>query len=150
MRVWKWNEMNALLIIGRVLFALIFINSGYGHIKNLAAMTGYAQYKKVPAAKLSVIASGLMLLAGGLSVLLGVWVDLGALLLVVFLIPTAILMHNFWTIEDAMAKAGDAAQFFKNIALAGAALILFAILHKVGADHDAIFGSHVGSLLLWK
>ena len=142
--------MNALLIIGRVLFALIFINSGYGHFKNLAAMTGYAQYKKVPAAKLSVIVTGLLLLAGGLSVLLGVWVDLGSLLLIVFLIPTALLMHNFWTIEDAQAKAGDAAQFFKNIALAGAALILFVVLHKNGSDDPSILGNHIGNLLLWK
>ena len=113
-------------------------------------MTGYAQYKKVPAAKLSVIVTGVMVLLGGLSILLGTYADLGALLLVVFLIPTALLMHNFWTVEDPMAKAGDAAQFFKNIALAGAALILFAILHKNGTDDPASLGNHVGHLLLWK
>ena len=142
--------MSAVLIIGRILFAFIFINSGYSHFKNLASMTGYAQYKKVPAAKLSVIVTGVMVLLGGLSILLGTYADLGALLLVVFLIPTALLMHNFWTVEDPMAKAGDAAQFFKNIALAGAALILFAILHKNGTDDPAILGNHVGHLLLWK
>ena len=141
--------MNALLIIGRVHFALIFINSGYSHFKNLAATTGYAQYKKLPAAKLSVIVSGIVILAGGLSVLLGVWADLGFLLLAIFLIPTALLMHNFWTIEDQMAKAGETAQFFKNIALAGAALILFVVLHK-NADDATIIGSHIGNLLLWK
>ena len=142
--------MNALLIIGRVLFAFIFINSGYSHFKNLASMTGYAQYKKVPAAKLSVIVTGLMVLLGGLSILLGAYADLGALLLVVFLIPTAVLMHNFWTVEDPMAKAGDAAQFFKNIALAGAALMLFVILHKNGGDDPKIIGSQISHLLLWK
>ena len=142
--------MNALLLIGRLLFAFIFINSGYSHFKNLASMTGYAQYKKVPAAKLSVIVTGLMVLIGGLSILLGTYADLGALLLVIFLIPTALLMHNFWTLEDPMAKAGDAAQFFKNISLAGAALILFVVLHKNGVDDPKIIGSHIGDLLLWK
>jgi uncharacterized membrane protein YphA (DoxX/SURF4 family) len=46
--------MDLVLIIGRILFALIFINSGIAHFTKTAAMTGYAQYKKVPAAKASV------------------------------------------------------------------------------------------------
>jgi hypothetical protein len=42
-------------------------------------------------------------------------------------------MHNFWTIEDATAKQGESINFFKNIALAGAALIIFALVAN-GAD----------------
>jgi uncharacterized membrane protein YphA (DoxX/SURF4 family) len=59
-------------------------------------MTGYAQSRGVPAARAAVLLGGLLLLLGGLSVLLGVWADLGALLLLVFLVPTAVLMHGFW------------------------------------------------------
>jgi uncharacterized membrane protein YphA (DoxX/SURF4 family) len=72
--------MDILLVIGRVLFALLFINSGIAHLTKLEAMTGYAQFKKVPAAKLSVIVTGLMLVVGGLYVALGVYADLGGLL----------------------------------------------------------------------
>ncbi|MEY3685721.1 MAG: hypothetical protein RJB00_671, partial [Actinomycetota bacterium] len=42
--------MDILLIVGRVLFSLLFISSGVAHLTKLQAMTGYAQYKKVPAA----------------------------------------------------------------------------------------------------
>ena len=96
-------------------------------------MTGYAQYKKVPAAKLSVILSGLMILVGGIFVALGIYADLGALLIALFLIPTAFMMHNFWTIQDAQAKQAETINFFKNLSLAGAALIIFVL---VGSGTD--------------
>ena len=94
--------MDIVLIIGRVLFALLFISSGVSHLTKLEAMTGYAQYKKVPAAKFSVVLSGLMILVGGLYIAFGVYADLGALLIALFLIPTSFLMHAFWKETGAM------------------------------------------------
>jgi len=125
--------MNTVLVIGRVLFALIFINSGIAHLTKLEAMTGYAKYKKVPAAKLSVIVSGLMILVGGLYIALGIYADLGALLIALFLIPAAVLMHAFWKETDATAKQNESIGFFKDLSLAGAALIIFALV-ATGTD----------------
>ena len=125
--------METVLIIGRVLFALLFINSGITHLTKLPAMVGYATYKKIPAAKFYVIVTGLMILTGGLYVALGVYADLGALLIALFLIPTAFLMHAFWRESDATAKAGESAHFFKDISLAGAALII-CVLVGSGVD----------------
>jgi uncharacterized membrane protein YphA (DoxX/SURF4 family) len=119
---------DVVLLVGRVLFALIFINSGIAHLTKLNAMTGYAQFKKVPSPKLAVIVTGLMLIIGGLYVALGIFADLGALLLAIFLIVSAFMMHNFWKIQDEQAKQGETINFFKNIALAGAALIIFALV----------------------
>lgn len=120
--------MDVVLVIGRVLFALIFINSGIAHLTKLEAMTGYAKYKKVPAAKLSVIVSGLIILVGGLYIALGIYADLGGLLIAIFLIPTAVIMHAFWKESDATAKQNESIGFFKDLALAGAALIIFALV----------------------
>ena len=125
--------MDVVLVIGRVLFALIFINSGIAHLTKLEAMTGYAKYKKVPAAKLSVILSGLMILIGGLYIALGIYADLGALLIAAFLIPAAVLMHAFWKETDATAKQNESIGFFKDLSLAGAALIIFALV-ATGTD----------------
>jgi uncharacterized membrane protein YphA (DoxX/SURF4 family) len=125
--------MDVVLVIGRVLFALIFINSGIAHLTKLEAMTGYAKYKKVPAAKLSVIVSGLMILIGGLYIALGIYADLGALLIAAFLIPAAVLMHAFWKETDATAKQNESIGFFKDLSLAGAALVIFALV-ATGTD----------------
>lgn len=136
--------MSTIMLIGRILFALIFINSGINHLTKLEAMTGYAKYKKLPAAKLGVIVSGLMILAGGLFILLGVWADLGGLLIGIFGILAAFIFHNFWKETDATAKMNETISFFKDLALAGAALMIFALVAKNG---DIAFGWHLGSQL---
>lgn len=120
--------MKAVLAIGQILFALIFINSGIGHLTKLEAMTGYAKYKKVPAAKFSVVLSGLMILVGGVYVALGIYADLGALLIAIFLVPTAFIMHAFWKETDPTAKMNETISFFKDLSLAGAALIIYALV----------------------
>jgi len=132
------------LIVGRVLFALLFISSGVNHFTKNSAMTAYAQYKKIPMAKIAVYVSGLMILLGGIYIALGFYADLGALLIAIFLIPTAFLMHAFWKESDATAKSNEMIAFFKDLSLAGAALIIFALL-RGGAD----FGSNVGTLLFF-
>lgn len=120
--------MNIVLIIGRVLFALMCVNGGLNHFTKAEAMAGYAQFKGVPQPKLANLVSGAMLLLGGLSVILGVYADLGALLLAVVLLGMAVMMHNFWKAADPQAKQMETISFFKNVSMAGAALIIFAAI----------------------
>ncbi len=104
-------------------------------------MVGYAKYKKVPAAKLSVIVSGLMILIGGLYIVFGIYADLGALLIAIFLIPTAFMMHAFWKESDATAKQNETISFFKDLSLAGAALMIFIIVAHGGDIGPSVTGS---------
>jgi putative oxidoreductase len=131
--------MDVLVLIGRILFAALFLNSAIGHLTQSKAMAGYAGSKGVPAPQAVVFASGILLTAGSLSVLLGIWADLGALLLLVFLVPTALLMHNFWTLTDAEARQGDMIHFMKDVALSGACLMLLAFFSFVGDDLGLTF-----------
>lgn len=111
-------------LVGRVLFGGFFLYNGLNHFMNLEGMAGYAMSKGLPMASFMVAASGLLLLLGGLSILLGFLTRIGAWLLVLFLVPTAFLMHNYWAVADAQAAAGEQVQFMKNMALAGAALMI--------------------------
>ncbi|MGX1807919.1 DoxX family protein [Nocardia sp. NPDC055321] len=124
--------VDVLVLIGRILFAALFLGSAMGHLTKADAMAQYAQFRGVPSPKLAVIGSGVLLLVGGLSVLFGVWADLGALLLVIFLLPTAFLMHPFWKETDPEAKQTEMISFNKDVALAGAALMLFAFFAAAG------------------
>ncbi|HEY3313496.1 MAG TPA: DoxX family protein [Anaerolineales bacterium] len=119
--------MATAFLIGRIVLGIYYVYSGYNHFKNLDFMAGYSASKGVPAPKLAVIGTGLMLVIGGLSVLLGIQPYLGALLLVVFLIPTAIMMHNFWTVSDPQMRMGELINFEKDLALAASALMFLAI-----------------------
>ncbi len=142
--------MSAILLIGRIIFGGFFLMSGINHFTKLEMMTGYAKYKKLPAAKLGVLLSGLMLVVGGAAVLLGYYADLGALLLAIFLILAAIIFHNFWAETDATAKQTEQMGFMKDFALAGAALILFAMLAKQGGEIDFGWVLSKAHVALWK
>ncbi len=135
--------MDIVALIGRILFALMFVSSGLNHFRHTDAMTGYAQFKKVPAAKLSVQLSGLLMLLGGLSVITGIWIDLGAIVLAAILVIMAVKMHDFWTVSDPQAKQPEMINFFKNISLAGGALFIFALAATEGSEFGPAW---VGSL----
>jgi len=118
--------MNAwILLLARVFFSAFFLKSGYTHLTKLGMMAQYAGSQGVPAPRLAVGVTGLMLLGGGLSILLGFEPRIGALLLVAFLVPTAILMHRFWGVADPMVAQNQLVHFWKNIALASASLMIY-------------------------
>ena len=119
--------MEYLFLLGRILLGGYFIKNGYNHLKNLNMLTGYAQSKGVPMPKIAVFVTGLMLLFGGLGILLGVYVQLSILLLVVFLLITTFKMHQYWTVTDPMQRMGEHVNFYKNLGLLGAVLMLLAI-----------------------
>jgi uncharacterized membrane protein YphA (DoxX/SURF4 family) len=126
--------MDVLVLIGRMLFAALFLSSAVSHLTQTKAMAGYASARGVPAAAGAVVVSGLLLLAGALSILLGIWADLGALLLAVFLVPTALLMHTFWKEADPKARQNEMIHFLKDLSLAGAALMLLALISHAGQE----------------
>lgn len=116
--------MNALQLLGRVLFGMIFVMNGVtGHFMRHAQLTEYAAAKGVPLAGVMVIITGVMILLGGLSVILGYKPKIGLWLLVAFLIPTALIMHNFWAV-GAEQQMAEMSHFLKDSALGGAALMM--------------------------
>ena len=122
--------MNLLATIGRLMFAYLFIMSGVAHLAKLEAMTGYAKYKKVPAAKFFVALTGVVILGGGISVALGIYADLGTLAIFLFCVAAALKRHNYWSETTSESKMTESVAFNKDIALAGAALILFVVIGR--------------------
>jgi uncharacterized membrane protein YphA (DoxX/SURF4 family) len=112
-------------LLGRVLFASLFIMSGITHLTKVEALAQYAASGGVPAPKVAVVVTGVMILVGGVSILLGYQPAVGALLLAIFLIPVAIIMHRFWGLADAAMAQSQRTHFWKNIAMAGAALMIY-------------------------
>lgn len=115
--------MELAFLVGRIVVGGFFLMNGMNHFMKTADMARYTRSKGVPAAGAAVLLSGLMLLAGGLSLLLGYLPRVGVAILVVFLVPTAFLMHDFWKLEDPQAQMAEMGNFMKNLALAGALLM---------------------------
>ncbi len=119
--------METTLLIGRILLGGYFVLGGINHFSQKASLTGYAQSKNIPLPGLSVMVTGLLMIAGGLGILLWQFVPVAILLLVLFLLPTTILMHAFWKQTDDAAKQSDMREFLKNMGLLGALLILYSV-----------------------
>lgn len=119
--------MDSLFLIGRIILGGFFIYSGLNHFLGFGMMANYTKMKGVPLPQVAVIITGLMLLVGGLSIVLGAYPKVGITLLAGFLIPVSLLMHNFWKIQDPQLKVADKVNFTKNMALLGAVLMFLAI-----------------------
>jgi putative oxidoreductase len=117
--------MDVVLLAGRILFGALFVASAMAHLTQTKTMAGYAASRGIPIATPLTLISGVQILIGGLLVILGVWGDLGALLLAVFLLATAVFMHAFWRESEPMSRQMEMVQFNKDVALAGAALGFF-------------------------
>lgn len=138
--------MDAIVLVARVLFVGVFLASAMGHLTQTGMMAGFAASKGVPLARPVVLISGVQILVGALSVLLGVWADLGALLLVAFLVPTAFVMHGFWGESEPQAKMTEQAQFLKDLGLAGGALFVFVLVAHLGDELGLVITSSVFDL----
>lgn len=119
--------MNVVFLIGRIILGGYFISGAVNHFTKVNFMSGYAKSKGAPAPTAAVIGSGVLLLLGGLSILLGVCPFIGCILLLIFLGGVSPVMHAYWKIQDPMARMGEMVNFMKNLALFGAVLIVLTI-----------------------
>ncbi len=120
--------MKGLVLVGRIIVGAYYLSSALNHLVFMPGqMAEYAASKGVPLPLLAVIVTGLPLLIGGLSILLGVFPRVGVLALVVFLLPVTFWMHDFWNVADPQMRTVQMVQFLKNLALMGSTLMFLAI-----------------------
>lgn len=116
------GAMGPIVVLGRLLFALIFLMAGPRHF--LSATAAFAASQGVPLASVAVPISGVLAIAGGLSILLGYRAKLGAWLIALFLVCVTPMMHNFWAVKDPMMHQMQIVMFMKNLSMLGGALII--------------------------
>lgn len=119
--------MKAPFLIGRIIFGGFFLYSGINHLLKAREMGPYAESKGIPNGELSVAVTGIPLIAGGASILLGVKPRYGAMAILGFLAGVSPIMHDFWSKEDPNQRQAEMINFMKNLALAGGALALMGV-----------------------
>jgi putative oxidoreductase len=137
--------LDAIFLIGRILFGVLFVISGYGHFAQGEALKGAARQAGAPAPETTVPLTGAVIIVSGLAVIFGVLADLGALLIAGFLFLTAFIIHAFWKVEDPQMRQMEQVQFLKDLGLAGAALFLFYAYNQLQGEAglsitDPLFG----------
>ena len=116
-----------ILLLSRVILGFYFLFNSFNHFRNLNSLAGWVQSKNVPAPRLMVALTGILLLICGLSILLGVYIEIGILALTLFFLPVTFVMHDFWRETDPQMKMMQMINFMKNLALWGAILALLFI-----------------------
>ena len=111
-----------LVPLGRVAFAAVFVVFAPADFTQQGV--AFAAQQGVPLPGVLVPLAGLISLAGGLSVILGYRARLGAWLLVVFLVPVTIILHNFWAVTDPMMAQMQLGFFMGNLSRLGGALLI--------------------------
>jgi len=121
-----------LLVAARVLLGGVIAVMGVNHFLDRDQMTDYAAFKGLPAPTVSVLASGAVLVLGGVGIVVGVFPLVSALAVAGFLLVAAVTMHDFWAVEAA-DRQDELTQFFKNVVMAGGALGVAALATEAWA-----------------
>ncbi|RXT07056.1 DoxX family protein [Ammoniphilus sp. CFH 90114] len=111
--------------VGRVLMGGIFAYMGLFKILNWGATAGWMAMKGFPPSLIPVLLIGAIAieLGGGLALIFGYqlrWVAWG---MTAFMIPTNIVMHNFWALPPEMA-ATEQLSFLQNVIIMGGLLAI--------------------------
>lgn len=111
------NLPHILNLLGRIFISVIFLSSGIHKILNMAGTKEYMASQGMPLVTFFLIGAIFLEILGGVLVLLGCASRIGALLLIIFLIPTTIIFHPVLT---------DQIQFMKNLAILGGLFVVLA------------------------
>jgi putative oxidoreductase len=127
-RKWGWGDLERRfsmewlkafgILIGRILLVLIFLQSGIGKIENFQGTAQYMASHGMPYSNFFLVGAIFFELVGSITVILGYFARFGAVLLLIFLIPTTLIFHNIFVDPKMMIH------FIKNVSMFGGCLLL--------------------------
>jgi len=107
-------------LVGRIMIALIFLQSGIEKFVHYSGTLGYMTKAGLPFPQVLLVVSAVVEIGCALALVTGWKARLGALGLVIWMIPVTLIFHN-------PAAGGDAMiHFMKNVAITGGLLMVFA------------------------
>jgi putative oxidoreductase len=117
---------DALLAIGRVVIAILFVMSGLEKVMDISGTAAAIGGKGLPYPDALAIATAVLELGGGLLIIVGWQTRLVALALAIFSTIAAYLFHDFWHYPPGAAHTNNMIHFMKNVSIIGGFLMLCA------------------------
>ncbi len=106
-------------LIGRAFLAAIFLKAAVANTLGFSGIAAMMTEKGLPVPQLLLLGNIFCTFVGGLSILLGFKPRIGAILLIIFLVPTTFVFHNPFT------DPNNWNDFLKNFGLVGAMLLIY-------------------------
>ncbi|MGY0556793.1 DoxX family protein [Lysobacter sp. A421] len=117
------RHRDALILLARLLLMLLFLISGWSKLIDYQGTAGYLASIGTPLPSIAAAIAVIMEFFVALALIVGVCVRPLALLMVLFVLGTALIGHPFWSMEGA-DRAMNLTQFYKNVAIVGGLLLL--------------------------
>ena len=112
-------------LVGRVLLALMFLVAAYGKVTGYEGTAGFMAGAGLPMVGVLLPLSIVVELGGGIALIIGWKARWAALLLAAFAVLATLAFHNFWTMKGEAVMV-NTLFFFKNLAVIGGLLVVFA------------------------
>ncbi|CAK7258965.1 DoxX family protein [Shinella sp. YE25] len=126
-------QQNAVVLVGRILLALMFITAGYPKLIDPSGTAGMIAGAGLPAATALAYLAGIFELVAGIFVLVGFQTRIAAYLLAAFSVFTALVFHSgtiaiegFPDGANGLLTVFNGLMMWKNITIAGGFLVLAA------------------------
>jgi putative oxidoreductase len=120
------SDVSYVILLARALLSSPFLYSGVDKCRRWSAAQREVADSGLPWPTLLHLITVVVELSGGLSLLLGIEARLGALLLLLFLIPVTVMYHPFWKRAGAELVI-EADHFLSNLAIIGGLLVVAAL-----------------------
>ena len=115
----------ATALIGRIAISVIFFVSGFAKLVDTPETAAYMASVGIPHPEALAVIAGVAEIFGGGAILFGLLTRIGALGLIVYLIPTTLMFHGFWNFEGE-AQRVQLVNFLKNLSIIGGLALLVA------------------------
>lgn len=116
---------DVILLLGRVALGVIFVKSGAQKLMALGAFAASLASRGIPQSSMWAVIGATVEFIGGILILTGMRTRYASLLMITFVIVATAISHRYWEFVDA-ARRTQESQFFKNLAIIGGFLLLFA------------------------
>jgi putative oxidoreductase len=116
---------NPLSLMGRLLFALLFLPAGWGKLTGFAGSVGYTASGGIPMPEVATAVALVIEIVGSLALIFGLGTRWAALALAFFTLVASFFFHKYWAVPAEQVMVAQLL-FFKNMGVVGGLLILAA------------------------
>ncbi|QJD59813.1 DoxX family protein [Pseudomonas sp. gcc21] len=117
------KQKNEIILLARILLMILFVMSGWSKLTGFSGTAGYLESLGVPVPMLATAIAVIIEFLVAILILVGFYTRPLAFLFALFVLGTAVIGHDFWTMADA-ERATNVTQFFKNLSIIGGLLLL--------------------------
>lgn len=117
------NQRDAIILLARILLMVLFIITGWPKMMHFGGTVAYMTSLGVPLPMAAAAVAVIMEFFVGIMLIIGFYTRPLALLFALFVLGTALLGHQYWTMVDP-ERTGNMINFYKNISIIGGLLLL--------------------------